>query len=30
MCYKVCLDGDERGICVIRSVQTVMRGKYVL
>ena len=26
MCYKVCLDGDEREIRVIRSDQTVMRG----
>ena len=30
MCYKVCSDGDEREIRVIRSDQTVMRGKYVL
>ena len=30
MCYKVCLDGDEGEIRVIRSDQTVMRGEYVL
>ena len=30
MCYKVRSDGDEGEICVIRSDQTVMRGKYVL